>query len=368
MAAQNSGATSPSGGGHNPPKWAVLIDDELVWSPGQKVESSVLRAQANVDGKVLVRDHNSPNDVVIGEHDAVDLALGNVFYTLSKEEVQPRAECTDPAKLAFFVDDRHEVTTRANQTGATVRGLFGLDKSVVLFRDFDSRNDVEVKAEDPATYSDGPVFYTREVQHELAIIVNSRTFTDKDGVKHEMTGEQIAALVYPQNAKETTVREIEPEPRDVPLDKPVHIRNGEKFEVVRNNVTGGNSDERISRELAELTKSGQQVTRVHKPAAVIYHSLRTKPGAPVAATDVLVLVPSAYPGQMIDGAYLPENSPLIGKVKGEPQDPRVDANGVRWRLISYHPHNGGGGPAWNPQIHGFHTYISELLSWLNNLR
>ena len=71
-----------------------------------------------------------------------------------------------------------------------------------------------------------------------------------------------------------------------------------------------------------------------------------------------------YPGQFIDWAYLPNDSPLIGRVKGSPQDERITSLGVVWRRISYHPHSGGGGPAWNPGLHGFHTYIGELVSWL----
>ena len=39
--------------------------------------------------------------------------------------------------------------------------------------------------------------------------------------------------------------------------------------------------------------------------------------------------------------------------------------GRNWTRISYHPHTGGGGPAWNKDLHGFHTYIDELLAWLD---
>jgi len=33
-------------------------------------------------------------------------------------------------------------------------------------------------------------------------------------------------------------------------------------------------------------------------------------------TDVLVAVPNGYPGQPLDGAHLPEGSPLLGRVRG----------------------------------------------------
>ena len=71
---------------------------------------------------------------------------------------------------------------------------------------------------------------------------------------------------------------------------------------------------------------------------------------------------------MIDWAYLPENSPMLECVKGTPQDERITALGQLWRRISYHPHQGGGAPSWNPAVHGFHTYLGELVSWLHNLK
>jgi len=40
----------------------------------------------------------------------------------------------------------------------------------------------------------------------------------------------------------------------------------------------------------------------------------------------------------------------------------------RWQRISYHPHVNGGGPTWNPNTHGLHTYLDELLTWLATVR
>ena len=57
-----------------------------------------------------------------------------------------------------------------------------------------------------------------------------------------------------------------------------------------------------------------------------------------------------------------------GRVVGSAQDQRITALDRVWRQISDHPHNGGGGPAWNPTKHGFHTYLGELLSWLFNAK
>ncbi|HBB98767.1 MAG TPA: hypothetical protein DC054_25590 [Blastocatellia bacterium] len=345
-------------------KWSALINDVVVPLPRREVKATVVKAQASVaDNDVLVRDHNSPNDVVIDDGDEVDLAHGNVFYTLPRCETQPRAACTELPKLAFFVDDRPEVTVRSAQTGRTLRELFGLPLNSHLVRDDEGKTDEPIALDDPAEFKAGPVFYSRAVVATLSITVNSRLFTEADGVKKVMKGHEIAALVYPQNPRETRVWEVSPQKREIGLDADVEIHCGEVFDVVRKKVDGGFEAPRVELELAKLSESGQVVTSVENPAAVIYHDLRTRPGHTVASTDVLVLIPSGYPGQMIDEAFLPQGSPLIGRVKGQPQG-QLTAAGRGWTRISYHPHNGGGGPPWNPAVHGFHTYIGELLSWL----
>lgn len=346
------------------PKWAALVDDEIFPMPQQKVKASVIKAQASLtNGRVLVRDHNSPADVLIRDEDEVDLAQGNVFYTLEPCDAQPRPSCTEPAKLAFFADDRAEVTVRSSQTGRTLRELFSLSLNSHLVRDVEGKTDRPIGLEDAAEFKDGPVFYTRAVVSALHITVNARVFTEADGVKKVMKGYEIAELVYKQNPRETRVYEVSPQQREIGLDEDVEIQCGEGFDVIRKKVDGGYEAARVDHELAKLRESGQVVTKIDNPAAVIYRDLRTRPSNAVASTDVLVLIPGGYPGQMIDEAFLPQGSPLIGKVKGKPQG-GITAGNRGWTKISYHPHNGGGGPAWNPAIHGFHTYIGELLSWL----
>ena len=348
----------------NPPKWAALVDDEVIPMPQQKVKASVIKEQASLtNGRVLVRDHNSPADVLIRDEDEVDLAQGNVFYTLEPCDAQPRPACSEPAKLAFVVDDHAEVTIRSSQTGRTLRQLFSLPLNSHLVRDDEGKSDQPFGLEDLAEFQDGPVFYSRAVDSALHITVNSRVFTETDGVKRVMRGYEIAELVYKQNPREIRVYEVSPQKREIGLDDPVEIQCGEVFDVVRKKVDGGYEAARVELELEKLREGGQAVTKVENPGAVIYHALRTRPGHTVANTDVMVPVPGSYPGQMLDGACLPEGSPLIGRVKGSPQG-LINAGGRAWRLISYHPHNGGGGAAWNPAIHGFHTYIGELLSWL----
>lgn len=349
-----------------PTKWAALVDDVAIPMPEREVKAIVIKEQACVpDERVLIRDHNSPQDVIMADNEIVDLAKGNVFYTLSACEVQPRQACDGPPKLAFFVDDRPELTVRDSQTGQTIRELFGIPLHANLIRDTEGENDQPILLTDVVLFKDGPVFYTRIVAAAFSITVNARIFTEHNGVKHVMTGQEIASLVYPERPRETRIWLVSDGNREIGLDEQIELHGCEVFDVVRKKVDGGYEAARIERELSELRASGQVVTAVTNPVeAVVYHDLRTRPGSAVPKTDVLVPIPGGYPAQMLDGAYLPEDSPLIGRVKGSPQDHRITALDRVWRQISYHPHNGGGGPNWNPAIHGLHTYLGEIVSWL----
>lgn len=119
---------------------------------------------------------------------------------------------------------------------------------------------------------------------------------------------------------------------------------------------------RVTRELENVS---WKTKLVEGPDVVIYYGLPSTLGV-ISNSDVLVPVPGGYAQSMIDGAYLPQGSPLIGIVKGQPQHQCImAADGRNWVLISYHPHNGGGAPPWDPTCYGFDTYLDELLSWLS---
>ncbi len=75
-------------------KWAVLADDTGVPMPQRVVAVAVIRTQSGIsEDFVLVRDHNSPNDVVLDDGVSVDLAEGNVFYTIRRCDVPPQGCC-----------------------------------------------------------------------------------------------------------------------------------------------------------------------------------------------------------------------------------------------------------------------------------
>ncbi len=147
------------------PKWFGLVNDTVIPAPQRKVPASLLRTQAGVPGDhALLRDHNSPRDVVIDPHTEIDLGLGNVFYSRPIQCERQDGACDTPAKLAWAVNDRPEVTVRPDQTGRSIRELFGLADGTVLFRDFEGPMDLEVTDGDAVIFNDGPVFVTRKVQ------------------------------------------------------------------------------------------------------------------------------------------------------------------------------------------------------------
>jgi hypothetical protein len=202
---------------------------------------------------------------------------------------------------------------------------------------------------------------------DLHIFVNRKKFDE--GITPVMTVDAIAQLVD-LTGDTATVRRGTGGKDSLPLEGSIEIHQADHFVVTRKAVEGGDGSvlERIRADIDKLLVSGAKVTLVQSPLAVIYHDLPTADGAPEAITDVLVPIPSGYAAAMMDLAFLPVGSKLIGRVKGQPQEVRIVADGRTWQQISYHPHNGGGGPRWNPNRHGVHTYVDEVIAWLGCLR
>jgi len=130
--------------------------------------------------------------------------------------------------------------------------------------------------------------------------------------------------------------------------------------------------ERIQVELQRLHVGGQLaelITQCERPI-VLYREVPTSGERfelPHTA-DVIVPVPSGYPASMIDLAGLVVGSAFLGRVKGGTNNQGIlNADGRTWQLASYHPHNGGGGPPWDQNKYGFHTYLDHLISWLDKL-
>jgi hypothetical protein len=131
--------------------------------------------------------------------------------------------------------------------------------------------------------------------------------------------------------------------------------------------------ERINAELASLRVGGQEAllfADAPRPV-VLYRAVPTagaRCGLPLVA-DVIVPVPNGHPAATIDLAGLEAGSPLLPRVKGGTNSQGVVVvDGRQFQLASYHPHNGGGGPPYDPLKHGFHTYFDHILAWLDQFQ
>lgn len=73
----------------------------------------------------------------------------------------------------------------------------------------------------------------------LHIFVNRRRFGEGDGVRREMTGAEIAALVGVPADNAVVRLESEGGLKEIPATEMVHIKNGMHFLVTRKVVEGG---------------------------------------------------------------------------------------------------------------------------------
>jgi hypothetical protein len=74
----------------------------------------------------------------------------------------------------------------------------------------------------------------------LHIFVNRRKFEEGDGVRPEMTGAQIAALVDVPADNAVVRLESGGDPREIPVTEKIDIKDGMHFLVTRKIVEGGN--------------------------------------------------------------------------------------------------------------------------------
>lgn len=171
-----------AGAGHvqnrdSAPKWVALIGDRLFPMPRRKLKARDILDQAGIGRDfVLIRDHETRNDVPFVDDAAVDLAEGNVFRTAARCEPEPNPHCPGTAKLAFVCDDEWEVTLIDTQTGRSLKRLFALPDEAVLLRDFESPNDHPIGDDEAVAFRDGAVFTCRNrpASRETKIFVNGR--------------------------------------------------------------------------------------------------------------------------------------------------------------------------------------------------
>lgn len=159
------------------PKWAALINDRLFPMPRRKLTArDILDQSGHGQDVVLVRDHETRNDVPFADNAEVELAEGNVFRGIARCDAGPQPSCTGAAKLAFVCDDEWEATLIGKQTGRSLKRLLGLPDDAVLVRDFESPHDMPIGDDEAVEFRDGAVFAcrNRKASRETKIFVNGR--------------------------------------------------------------------------------------------------------------------------------------------------------------------------------------------------
>jgi len=73
----------------------------------------------------------------------------------------------------------------------------------------------------------------------LHIFVNRRKFEEGDGVRPEMTGAEIAALVGVPKENAVVRKESGPDQKEIGVDERIEVKNGDQFLVTRKVVEGG---------------------------------------------------------------------------------------------------------------------------------
>ena len=185
---------------HPASKWVAVFNDRLLPMPRRMVLAEDIKHEAGIgEGFLLVRDYNSPRDVVFRDDAEIDLAEGNVFRAIPSCEAAPTQPCHEPAKLAFVVDDAWKVTINPEHTPESLRHLFALAPSVQLLRDTDSPDDESIGESDHIHFADGPVFRTEG--RVITVKVNNKPvqFTKRrvSGAEIKQTAAQQGATIPP---------------------------------------------------------------------------------------------------------------------------------------------------------------------------
>lgn len=186
-------------------KWAAVVNDQLYPMPRRRLKARVILEQTGLGpGLALVRDFNSPNDLGFEPDVLVDLAEGNVFRAESVCSLVNAVSAATPPKLAFVVDDHWELTVQPHQTGSTLRGLFALSGTVLLFRDFESPTDIAIDDDSHVDFADGPVFVTQKgASNGITIIVEA---TPHEWLSSKIAYGEVVTLfdpTYPQHPELT---------------------------------------------------------------------------------------------------------------------------------------------------------------------
>jgi Multiubiquitin len=127
-----------------------------------------------------------------------------------------------------------------DMSGAQIAALADVPALVAIVRLESGRETREIGLDEIVHIRNGMQFSViHKEKHDLHIFVNRRKFDKGDGVRPEMTGAQIAALVEVPAENAVVRLESGGDPREISVNETVHIKNGMHFLVTRRTVEGG---------------------------------------------------------------------------------------------------------------------------------
>lgn len=362
-------------------KWAAKVDDQIVFTSGPEVSVQALRHQANVpEDHVLVRDHASSNDVRLEDDSIVALPEGNVFRSVPRCDYSGGTSCDSPAKLAWFVDDDWQETTRGDQTEVTIRDLFKLDSRIQLLRDTKSSDDLPIEEGAELLFAVGPVFVTCFVVEDYCGCEQQGPIAKKYRIKIQgkrytvdvssMTGREILILAGLDPEENMLNQRINGRFEPVDLDECVDFTKPgvERFTTLPNEQTEGEPSARRGfslpeRDEKELEESGLDWETVTGPRGkwLLIHDISIPDGLIQQRTSVAILVSSGYPASALDMAYF---YPSIKRPDSKPI-PQTQAtasiDGKQWQRWSRHYTSKN---PWKPGEYNVMTHYLLALGWL----
>lgn len=362
-------------------RWTAVVDDRPIPMPRRKIDLQILRDQANVGEEcIIVRDHESRDDVALSESEEVDLGKGNVFRTVRKCDAPALKDKSDaPAKLAFFVDDEFKLVVKGEQTEDSLRRLFDLSPRIQLLRDLESPNDQPVGDGDVLRFTDGPVFITctdiekhcgceeppPQVQKYIIRVDDTRYVVTVP----EMTGREILVLAGKDPNEWMLNQRIKKRFDPVKLDQVVDftVCGIERFTTLPNEQSEGRPAIRqfqLPEEDAELLDStGLQWETVRDGDNwLIVHEIPMPDAFVARKTSVAIRVPSGYPTTALDMGYF---FPPIQRVDGQvipATQARVTIQGNSWQQWSRHYTSAN---PWVAGKYNVFTHYQLTQAWLD---
>lgn len=365
----------------NSPRWAALVDDQIVPMPRHDVTGLLIREQAAVPAdRMLVRDRQSPEDEYVADDESIDLRKGNVFRLVARCDVPPACAKTAPPKLAFFVDDCFEIVTNPDQTEASLRRLFNLPPKVDLLRDMESPNDHPLAEGEHFRFADGPVFVSCVVlekhccgeegpPHAKRYIIRVdkvRVVIDKPKIK----GREILERAKFDPAKTLLNQRIGKRFVPVGLDDIVDLTacGVERFTTLPNEQGEGRPmmrDFLLPEEHSEMLDAARLRWETVSNKGVKWLIIRGIP-LPQAfvqePTDVACQIPDGYPTTSLDMAFF---SPAVRRKDGKSisrTEASAEIQGRSWQRWSRHYTTEN---PWKPGEYNVMTHYLLCLAWLD---